>query len=80
MKPGWSDKDDRLYRRIFTSCLKRRSARECQRIASVVVAQQRRVEGRDLGEEDTFINPATVTAMVATLAIIVSMALLKSRS
>lgn len=54
MPAYWSAKDERQYKAIKTSCLKKdaRRTRACPRIAAATVNKQRRAEGRTLSELD----------------------------
>jgi hypothetical protein len=52
MPAAWSAKDERMYRAIKASCLKRdaRRTRACPRIAAATVNKQRRKEERTLSD------------------------------
>lgn len=54
MPAAWSAKDERMYRAVKASCLKKdaRRTRICPRMAAATVNKQRRAEGRTLSELD----------------------------
>jgi len=50
MPAAWSRKDERQYKAIVKSCVRRRGVKVCKRIAAATVNKRRRAEGRTFGD------------------------------